>query len=51
VVETLAGEEALTVIDELAVKYTGQPFPMREGTVFLIDAERAGSLKLPFTPA
>jgi len=50
VVDTIEGEDALTVIDELAVKYTGQPFPMREGTVFLIDAEKSGALKLPFSP-
>ena len=37
-------------IDELALKYTGQPFPMRQGTVFLIDVERAGALTLPFQP-
>src|SRR5262245_30241094 len=47
-VDTLEGEEALVVIDELSVKYTGEPFPMRSGTVFLIEAERAGSMKLPF---
>ena len=37
-------------IDELALKYTGQPFPMRQGTVFLIDVERAGAMTLPFQP-
>jgi PPOX class probable F420-dependent enzyme len=47
---TIEGEDALVVIDELAVKYTGQPFPMRQGTVFLIDAAKAGALKLPFSP-
>jgi PPOX class probable F420-dependent enzyme len=51
VVDTIEGEDALTVIDELSVKYTGEPFPMREGTVYLVDAEKAGALKLPFTPA
>jgi PPOX class probable F420-dependent enzyme len=50
VVETLHGEEALAKIDALALKYTGQPFPMRSGTVFLIEADRAGSLTLPFQP-
>ena len=50
VVQTLHGEEALVKIDELALKYTGQPFPMRRGTVFLIDVERAGALTLPFQP-
>src|SRR3954454_13187986 len=51
VADTIEGEAALTVIDELAVKYTGQPFPMREGTVYLIETAKAGALKLPFTPA
>ena len=50
VVQTLHGEEALVKIDELALKYTGQPFPMRQGTVFLIDVERAGAMTLPFQP-
>ena len=50
VVETLEGEEALVLIDELALKYTGEPFPMRSGTVFLIEAERAGAMTLPFQP-
>ena len=50
VVEKIEGEEALKLIDELSVKYTGEPFPMREGTVYVIEAEKAGSLKLPFIP-
>jgi PPOX class probable F420-dependent enzyme len=50
VVETLEGEEALRLIDALAMKYTGRPFPMRSGTVYLIEAERAGSMTLPFQP-
>src|SRR3954454_3200074 len=31
VVSTREGDEALEVIDRLAVKYTGEPFPMRSG--------------------
>jgi PPOX class probable F420-dependent enzyme len=50
VVETVSEPESLELIDALSVKYTGQPFPMRNGTVFLIEAERAGSLTLPFQP-
>src|SRR3954451_14320207 len=48
VVRVIEGEEALALIDALAVKYTGAPFPMRSGTVFVLEAERAGSLQLPF---
>ena len=48
VVETLHGEEALAVIDRLARKYTGEPFPMRSGIVFLIEPDRVGFRELPF---
>ncbi len=47
---TLDGEAALEVIDRLSVKYTGEPFPMRSGTVFVIDVEHAGAMTLPFRP-
>ena len=50
VVETLDGELALVLIDELSTKYTGKPFPMRSGTVYLIEAERSGSMTLPVQP-
>jgi PPOX class probable F420-dependent enzyme len=50
VARVVEGERALALIDDLSVKYTGEPFAMRSGTVFVIDAERSGSLKLPFTP-
>jgi hypothetical protein len=36
------------IIDRLSVKYTGEPFPMRSGTVFFIDCSRAGAHALPF---
>ena len=49
VVETVEGERALEIIDRLAQKYTGAPFPMRSGVVFLIEPERARSTELPFT--
>jgi len=48
VVEELDGEEALEVIDRLSVKYTGEPFPMRSGIVFLLEVERSGYFALPF---
>ena len=43
------GVEALRLIDRLAEKYTGKPFPMRSGVVFLVEVERAGSITLPFS--
>jgi PPOX class probable F420-dependent enzyme len=50
VVETLRGEPALVLIDRLAMRYTGKPFPMRTGIVYLIEPEKTGSMKLPFEP-
>ena len=50
VTETLDGEAALQVIDRLALKYTGQPFPMRSGIVYLVEPERVQSMILPFQP-
>lgn len=48
VVGTVEGDEALEIIDRLAVKYTGEPFPMRSGIVFLVEPERARETVLPF---
>jgi PPOX class probable F420-dependent enzyme len=50
VAETVEGEPALELIDRLAHKYTGDPFPMRSGTVYLVEPDRAGSMTLPFQP-
>lgn len=46
--EVLKGEEALAVIDALAMSYTGQPFPMRSGQVYLVDVARSAFMELPF---
>ena len=48
VVQTLEGDEALDVIDRIANKYTGEPFPMRSGVVYLVEPERSGFFELPF---
>ncbi|HWK27139.1 MAG TPA: PPOX class F420-dependent oxidoreductase [Solirubrobacter sp.] len=48
VVETVEGDAALALIDRLSVKYTGEPFPMRSGIVFVVEPERAASMILPF---
>ena len=50
VTETLHGDEALELIDQLALRYIGKPFPMRSGDVYLISCARAGSMSLPFEP-
>jgi PPOX class probable F420-dependent enzyme len=53
VTDRLEGDGALVAIDRLAHKYTGRPFPMRSGIVFLVEPERVFSMHLPFehTPA
>ncbi len=48
VAETLEGDEALEVIDRIAHDYTGRPFPMRSGVVFLVEVEREWTMTLPF---
>jgi PPOX class probable F420-dependent enzyme len=49
VASTVEGDEALAIIDRLAHKYTGEPFPLRSGRVYVVEAERAGFTELPFT--
>jgi PPOX class probable F420-dependent enzyme len=48
VVGKRTGEAALEVMDRLALKHTGNPFPMRQGVLYLIEPERAGFMELPF---
>src|SRR3712207_7695816 len=50
VTETLWGDDAMAIIDELARKYTGEPFPMRSGVVYLVEVTDAGFSELPFRP-
>jgi PPOX class probable F420-dependent enzyme len=51
VVGMVEGDEALEIIDRMAVKYTGEPFPMRSGVVFLVAPEKVQAMTLPFTHA
>ena len=48
VVETVEGDDALEVIDRISRHYIGEPFPMRSGTVYWIEPERAHVVELPF---
>lgn len=48
VVETATGEPALAIADRLSVDYTGEPFPMRSGTVYFVEPEQASLTELPF---
>jgi PPOX class probable F420-dependent enzyme len=48
VAETIDGEEALVIIDRISHTYTGRPFPLRNGRVYVVEAERASFAELPF---
>ena len=50
---TLTGAEADALVDAMSVKFTGDPFPMRDNTVYLIAPEYSRFAALPFadTPA
>jgi PPOX class probable F420-dependent enzyme len=51
VVERVHGDTAIELIDRLSHKYTGRPFPMRSGVVFLVEVERERLTELPFDDA
>jgi PPOX class probable F420-dependent enzyme len=48
VARTIEGEDALAIIDLISNAYTGKPFPMRSGTVYVVEAEAQGAMELPF---
>ena len=48
VAETLEGAAALEVIDRLSDDYTGKPFGMRSGIVYLVEADKVQAMELPF---
>ena len=47
-VATREGDAALEVIDRLSHDYTGKPFPMRSGVVYLVEVTHEQTMKLPF---
>ena len=51
VVERVHGEAALEIMDRMAIRYTGEPFPYRQGTAFLVEPERASLQQLNFEHA
>jgi PPOX class probable F420-dependent enzyme len=48
VVETLTGDAALAIMDRMAMRYTGAPFPHRSGIALLVEPERVWATELPF---
>jgi PPOX class probable F420-dependent enzyme len=49
VARVIEADEALAVIDRISDAYIGKPFPMRSGSVFVVEAEAQGAAELPFT--
>ncbi len=48
VVEAVEGDAALEWMDRTAERYTGRPFPMRSGTLYVIEPEKVHKMTLPF---
>jgi PPOX class probable F420-dependent enzyme len=49
VVAKREGDAALAVMDRLAIRHTGQPFPMRQGVLYEIEVDKSGFTELPFS--
>ena len=47
-VERLRGDEALAIVDRIAHKYTGERFPVRTVTIYLVEPETSSFTELPF---
>jgi PPOX class probable F420-dependent enzyme len=48
VVETVEGDAALVWMDRVSETYTGRPFPMRSGVLYVVEPEKVWSMTLPF---
>ena len=48
IVDRFTGDRANAIVDRISMRYTGQPFPMRDRLVLLIEPDRAGTTSLPF---
>jgi PPOX class probable F420-dependent enzyme len=51
VVETVEGDAALEIMDRMALRYTGKPFPLRRGIALLVEPEKVFEMELPFEHA
>ena len=49
VAQVIEGDDALAIIDRISDAYIGKPFPMRSGSVYVIEPDAQGSATLPFT--
>jgi PPOX class probable F420-dependent enzyme len=50
-VDVVRGDPAMEIVDRISHRYTGQPFPIRDMTAYLIEPERTTSMDLPFDHA
>jgi PPOX class probable F420-dependent enzyme len=48
VARTIEGDAALEIIDRISHAYIGEPFPMRSGTVYVVEPEAQGDALLGF---
>jgi PPOX class probable F420-dependent enzyme len=48
VTDVVRGEAAMEIVDRIAYRYTGEPFPMRDMTIYLVEPEHSTSMNLPF---
>jgi PPOX class probable F420-dependent enzyme len=48
VVTTYEGDRAMETIDRLSERYVGQPFPVRHGTVYVVEVGHEEFTELPF---
>jgi PPOX class probable F420-dependent enzyme len=51
VVVRVEGDAALEIMDRMSVRYTGKPFPYRQGIALLVEPERSSMQQLDFTHA
>jgi PPOX class probable F420-dependent enzyme len=51
VAELIRGEPALEIVDRISNRYTGQPFPLRSVTIYLVEPETASAVELGFEHA
>jgi PPOX class probable F420-dependent enzyme len=48
VVETYDGDRAMATIDRISERYVGEPFPVRHGTVYVVELTHEEFTELPF---
>ena len=48
VAEVIEGADALAIIDLISDAYIGAPFPMRTGSVYVVEPDAQGTADLPF---